>query len=169
VLYRLIIRYIRKLRDIYNQVMDLPDSSKKIAQGVALGITLEFLPLPFISIPISFIVAKLLRFNSIAAVLTVIFFKWAFPFCFYLNYIVGKTLIGEFSPQPVPFDMTPLNGLGAWFGGVRHLGVPFLIGAAINSTAVSIITYFSVKALLDCYRKKKKPRLVKISHPGEIK
>ena len=45
--------------DYYKKVMEMPDSPKKIARGVALGLAFDFLPIPVISIPLSYLVARI--------------------------------------------------------------------------------------------------------------
>ena len=147
--------YVRRLKDVWEKVMNLPDSPRKIAQGVALGAALDFLPMPFISIPISFLIAKLIRVNAAAAVLAVIFLKWAVPFFFAFNYFIGRILMGEAAPPPYAADSFCLTSPAAWIDWITHLGYPFLIGAAVNSAVAGVVTYFAVMALLDCRRKKK--------------
>jgi len=168
-LYRFIAKYIRKLKDTCSKVMDLPDSPRKIAQGVALGIALDFLPLPFISIPISFILAKLLRINAVSAVLAVIFFKWAVPLFFYFDFLVGKMLIGEGSPVKDVMEGISFTGPGAWIAWLKSLSYPFLIGSVVNSIIFGVSSYFIVKSLLDYYRKKKISHFVKLSQPEKAR
>lgn len=144
----------RRLKESYYRIINLPDSPRKIAQGVALGTALDFLPIPIISIPISFLLARLVRVNAAAAVLAVIFFKWAVPFFFAFNYYVGKAILGGRSPQGLEREVSLLQ-LSAWVEWISQLGYPFMVGAAINSLAAGLITYFTVRAILD-YRLKKR-------------
>ncbi|MCL6478792.1 MAG: DUF2062 domain-containing protein [Peptococcaceae bacterium] len=136
--------------------MDLPDSPRKIALGVALGTALDFLPIPIVSIPVSFVLAKLVRVNAAAAVLTVIFFKWAVPFFFAFNYFVGKAILGEGVPQAADQPVS-LVDFSAWVEWMGQLGYPFMLGAAVNSMAAAVVAYFTVKALLECRQKKRRP------------
>ena len=147
-------KYVRRIKDTWEKVMDLPDSPRKIAQGVALGTALDFLPMPFISIPVSFILAKFVRVNAVAAVLTVIFLKWAVPFFFAFDYFVGKMLVGESAPPQYSAGGFSFTSLEAWMEWLTHLGYPFLIGAAVNSVVAGVITYFVIMALLNCRRNK---------------
>ncbi|MFZ5649702.1 MAG: DUF2062 domain-containing protein [Bacillota bacterium] len=160
-------KYFRRLKNTYEKVMDLPDSPRKIAQGVALGTALDFLPMPFISIPVSYLLARLVRVNAAAAVLTVIFLKWAVPFFFAFNYYIGKILLGEAARYSAENSVIT-SGAGAWLEWMRHLGYPFLVGAAINSVLAGVVTYYGVRALLECRRKKKNQNTPKISCPDEI-
>ncbi len=123
----------------------MPDSPKKIALGVALGTSLNFLPMPFISIPISYLLAKLTRVNATAAVLSVIFFKWAVPLFFTFNYYLGRQILGEkpISYVQQKFSMLNLSNLTIWW---NDLGIPFLLGAAVNSVVAGVFTYYVIRA-----------------------
>ncbi len=154
---RLIKTFARRLNATYNRVMDLPDSPRKIALGVALGTALDFLPLPLVSIPVSFLLARLARVNAAAAVLTVVFFKWAVPFFFALNYYVGRALLGGGDPRGIDRQVSLLD-FSAWLEWMEELGYPFMLGAAINSTASGVVAYFAVRTLLDYRRKKRRAR-----------
>ena len=70
---RIVAPIIDSIKAYYTRVMSLPDSPKKVAQGVALGFAFDFLPIPIISIPLSYLIARLARCNAVAAVCTVIF------------------------------------------------------------------------------------------------
>lgn len=156
-LIRLAETFVRRLKVIYNRVMDLPDSPRKIALGAALGTALEFLPLPFVSIPVSFLLARLARANAAAAVLTVVFFKWAVPIFFAINYYVGRALLGGGPPLALERQLSWLDFSG-WVEWIKGLGSPFLLGAVINSLAAGVITYFLVRALLNWRRKRRHTR-----------
>lgn len=134
--------------------MDLPDSAQKISRGVALGVYLDFLPIPIISIPISFLLAKILRVNAAASVFTVILFKWAVPFFFTLNYFVGKSILGNTAPE-VGIDLV-ITSFADWLVFIKHLGYPFLAGAFINGALASTAAYFLIKWLLERRKRRKK-------------
>lgn len=157
-------KYIQRFLYAYNKVMSLPDFPNKIARGVALGTALDFLPMPFVSIPVSYLLARLLKVNSFAAVMTVILLKWAVPFFFAFDYFIGNLLLGEAAPAPLDQAIC-LTSPGAWVEWVKHLGYPFLLGSAVNSVVACIISYFVVKSLLDCRRKKRGSGVLKMSHP----
>ena len=52
------------VKGYYKRMVSLPDTPKKIAQGVALGFAFDFLPIPIISIPLSYLFARLTRCNA---------------------------------------------------------------------------------------------------------
>ncbi len=133
------------LREKYNQVMDLPDAPHKIAHGVALGTALDFFPIPLISIPTAYLLARFLRVNAIAAALSATFFKWAVPFFYTLNYLVGSTVVGDSLVVPA----------GGSFSTLKEVGYPFFIGAAIDAALAWLLIYFPVRRLLEIRRARK--------------
>lgn len=149
-----------KCRDSYHRLLNLPEAPQKVAQGIALGIAFDFLPVPFISIPISFIVAKLIRVHAVAATLTVILFKPAVPLFFTLNIFVGKMLVGAApSPQITPDLVQGIPLVTKAILKIKTLGLPFLVGSAVNAVIASVLVYFVAIKLLEARQKaiKKKP------------
>ncbi len=148
-----------KIKKNYKKIINLHDSPKKIALGVALGTSLNFLPMPFVSIPISFILAKIIRVNATAAVLSVIILKWAVPFFFTFNYYLGRHLLGENTANNAVIQnikLVNINNILVWLKG---LGAPFLLGAAINSLVAGVVTYYIVNTILSNRLKNKTPKM----------
>lgn len=139
-------RLVEAVKTYYRKMMELPDSPQKIACGVALGLSFDFLPIPIISIPLSYLVARLIRCNPVAAVATVVFFKLAVPFFFTLDLMTGKALLGGITgPDIAVADDTMF---GALLSGIAEHGYPFLVGSLVNAVAVSLPVYFLLKYLL---------------------
>ncbi|WP_347489398.1 DUF2062 domain-containing protein [Desulfoscipio sp. XC116] len=140
-------KIIGRLRSYYNRVMDLPDAPTKVARGAALGVALDFLPIPIISIPIAYLVARVAGGNGLAGALAAAFFKWAVPFFYLLNVATGNLLLGFKLPEDlavVAVTGTP----GHWVDQLLQLGVPFLVGAVVNSIIAWLALYFVVRRLL---------------------
>ena len=135
----------------YRKVVDISDSPKKIAGGVAIGLAFDFLPLPVISIPVSYLIARLARCNAVAAVATVVFFKLAVPFFFTLNIVVGNSLFGDIAGPEIASDNSSLSAplLQAL---IEH-GYSFLFGSLVNATFVGLAVYFLLVFLLERRRK----------------
>lgn len=140
---------ICKCKDAYHQLLNLPDAPKKVAQGIALGIAFDFLPVPFISIPLSFIVAKVIRVHAIAATLTVLLFKPAVPLFFTLNIIVGKFLVGTAPSHVANHVAHNVHSFTKTFLKLKALGFPFLVGSFTNAAIASILVYFIALKLLE--------------------
>jgi uncharacterized protein (DUF2062 family) len=111
-----------------------------------MGLSFDFLPIPIISIPLSYLVARLVRCNPVAAVGTVVFFKLAVPFFFTLNVMTGKVLFGDMNgPDLVVAGDTMYS---AFLSEIVEHGYPFLAGSLVNAAAVSLPVYFLLKFLL---------------------
>jgi len=137
----------------HSKLMELPDSPKKIARGVALGLSFDFLPIPIISIPLSYLVARLTRCNPVAAVATVVFFKLAVPFFFTLNILTGNAILGDMHPPDI--SIAGDNVLYAYLSKMLSLGYPFLVGSLVNGTAVWVAVYFLLCFLLEKRRRRR--------------
>jgi len=164
------LQFRRYLRLQYLKILRLKDSPHKIAGGMALGLGLDFLPLPIISLPVAWVLARILRLNSIAAVMTVAFFKWAvFTIFFPFDILVGKLFLGK--PPSMAGEQVPvaepglsLEALANFFTmeTLYKLGAPFLLGSVINAVFFGLLAYFLLHRAL-VYRKQKRQR--KIQNP----
>lgn len=146
-------RLVESVRAYYNKVINLSDSPKKIARGVALGFAFDFLPIPVISIPVSYLVARLTRCNPVAAVATVVFFKLAVPFFFTLNILTGNVILGDIPGPDIAYTDTPV------FGTVLNMlidhGYPFLVGSLVNALVAGLAVYFLLMFLIERRRHRK--------------
>jgi len=145
--------------DSYHRLLNLPEAPQKVAQGIALGIAFDFLPVPFISIPLSFLVAKLVRVHAVAATLTVCLFKPVVPLFFTLNIFVGKLLVGT-APSPITDELAhgvPI--LTKALLKIKALGFPFLVGSVTNALWAGLLVYFIAVKFLEARQRaiKKKP------------
>ncbi|MCL6635469.1 MAG: DUF2062 domain-containing protein [Peptococcaceae bacterium] len=134
------------VRSYCRKVAGLADSPEKIAAGVALGAAMDFLPIPVISIPVSYLVARLCRINTVAAVATVVFLKVAVPFFFTLNILTGNLLTGDPEGPAIPLNVS-FPGASV-LDKILALGFPFLVGSAVNATVVGVTVYVLLLRLL---------------------
>ncbi|MDH7478773.1 MAG: DUF2062 domain-containing protein [Syntrophomonadaceae bacterium] len=144
-------RWLKELAGSYRKLLMSPDSSNRIAHGIALGLGLDFLPIPLISIPFSYLLARVLGVNAPAAVLTAVIFKWAVPFFFAFNFYTGSLLVGRL-PELTFSSHLPWYQLG-WLM-VRSIGYPFLIGSLTNAALAWSAAYFILRRLLQLYRRR---------------
>lgn len=150
----------RYLRYQYVKILRIKDSPVQIAKGVALGVAIDFLPLPFISIFISYIVARVLKFNTLAAVSATILFKGAIPFFYAFNIAVGKLLKGT-PPETINIGSTKVDTSFFEFEKLKHASDVFLLGSAINSIIAWIIVYFIIKWILEKRRERRLKKKLK--------
>lgn len=137
---------IQSLRLKWRAIINLPDESRKISVGVALGLALDFLPLPFVSIPVAYLLARALRVNVVATVLSLIFFKAVLPLIYLANFATAGLLWSLCSPntsipeQPVPRDNVWLM-LGKY-------GICYILGSILNAVLAFGVAGLVVKRIL---------------------
>lgn len=154
-------------RSAVQKILALSESPQRVALGVALGLALDFLPVPVISIPLAYLLARIFRFSPAAAVITVVFFKWAVPLFFTLDYMVGRLLLGAgtASGQPVWHGMPDTGHLHPqyWLNWLGHLGRPFVLGAVLNASLVFILSYAATYRFLKCQERRKPRKKLRLS------
>jgi uncharacterized protein (DUF2062 family) len=150
----------RYLKYQYYRLIRVKDSPAKVAQGIALGFAMDFaIPLPFVSIFIAFLIAKILHFNSLAAAIAAATLKPFFIGIVALNIYVQNILVSAMPsmqhiilphPSGVSFFEKMVNGL-------LTRGVPYLMACWINAAIIFAVTYLIGYYLL-------KARFEKIKH-----
>ncbi len=145
-------RIVGRFKGYYNRVLDLPDAPVKVAWGAALGTALDFFPIPIVSIPVAYLLARLIGVNGLAAALAAAFFKWAVPFFYFFNFAMGQIFIRDSSKTAAVFSGSVREN---FFDTLSALGYPFLLGASLNSLLAGVTVYFLVKRLL-LFRQKRR-------------
>lgn len=145
-----------RIRHYYRLVMDTPDAPAKIARGVATGVALDFLPIPFISIPIAFVLARLIRGHGAVAALVAALFKWAVPFFYVFNVAVGSLVLNivNLGQMELTANISQWTQ-GGWMDYLVLLGYPFLTGAVINTVIAWVLVYFTCHRILLVRQKRK--------------
>jgi len=141
------------VRNYYHRMKALPGSTNGIAKGVALGIAFDFLPIPILSIPLSYFFARIFRFNPVATVGTVIFFKLAVPFFYSLDFLTGRLLFGNVPNMEINIESSNsiiTNSLGK----IMEHGYPFLFGSMVNAAIAYVIVYYVLIKILNVNKKK---------------
>lgn len=124
---------------------------KSGSHSIALGFSLGFIPNlfptfglgPFISVAI----ARIVRVNTISALLGGTIGTWLWPVLFYVNYLVGEAIVNP----DVQLDKMD-DSIQHIAEGMEGIGVAFLIGAGINSAVISVVLYFIAFSLMSRYR-----------------
>ncbi|HBX23427.1 MAG TPA: DUF2062 domain-containing protein [Desulfotomaculum sp.] len=140
---------VGRLKNHCSRVMDIPDAPQKIARGAAIGLALDFLPLPLISIPIAYLIARLAGGNGLAAALTAALFKLAVPFFYVLNMVTGGLMLGynDFDSVEQVAEVFSQTQVG-WLVKFTLLGYPFMLGAFLNAALVLAIVYMVLLKVL---------------------
>ncbi|KUK64551.1 MAG: Uncharacterized protein XD84_1358 [Desulfotomaculum sp. 46_80] len=130
-----------KLHSYLKKILNLSDSPKKIAGGVALGLAFDFLPIPIISIPLSYLAARAVKVNPVAAVSTVVILKLAVPSFYALDFFVGKLLFGDIQTGLDIHDMG-ISTFDFFLDKLFEHGYPFILGSLINAAIIGFVSYY---------------------------
>jgi len=107
---------------------------------VALGLAFDFLPIPIISIPLSYLVARVLKVNPVAAVSTVVILKLAVPSFYALDFFVGKLIFGDV--QGLDIHDTGISTFDFFLDKLFEHGYPFVVGSLINAAIIGVVSYY---------------------------
>ena len=144
------VKLFRWLRYKYLLFIRIKDQPNKIAAGAALGVSFDVLPTFGLGVVAAFFIARLIRVNSLAAVISAVLFKLAIPFFIYINFKTGSLFIND--PPQLNGELLSRAELMAspWFNfDWSRLGRSFILGSVINAAVcfglVYLTVYFFVK------------------------
>lgn len=144
-------RLIRFLKYQYYKLIRLKDAPARVAQGVGLGFAMDFaVPVPLLSIFVAFVTARILKINSLAAVIAATALKPLFPGIITLNLYVRSLLISLF-PRLADLYIPKIEGttfLERAIDSIFSKGIPYLIACEINAIIIFFAGYFIVFYLL---------------------
>lgn len=147
----------------YLKMLRLKDTPAKVAEGVALGVAMDFvIPIPLVSIFIAFLVARIFKMNSLAAVMSATAFKPLFAGIVGLNILTTGYIIKAFPnlkgvALPHPAGISHLERL---LNSILSQGVPYLIACAVNGVIIGIIVYVVVLRILQYRRNRLKKKRI---------
>lgn len=154
----------RYLKYQYYKMIRLKDTPAKVAQGVGLGFAMDFaIPIPFVSIFVAFLVAKLLKKNSLAAVMSAAALKPFFLAIVAINIYIQDILVSAIPSLQTIILPHPAgtNYFERLINSILTRGVPYLMAGLIDGCVVFIISYLVVYYLLKARIQKLKAKKVK--------
>lgn len=136
------------------RIMRLRGNPDLIAKGIALGVSVDFLPTFGLGALFAYLFATLWRVNRIAAVLTSLAFKWLIIPFYAANIMVGRVVLGR------PTDNIDVPIRFSWsLDSVKNLSDAFFIGSAINALVSGVAVYFIARTLIIGFRERKKKKI----------
>ncbi len=163
--------WARAYRYVRLRVLRLSDSSRRVAAGLALGVSVSFTPIIGTHIIQAMVVARLLRVNMLAAAVgTIVGNPWSFPFMWWAAIKVGSVLFGLFglpASTVLPTEMSFDIFLGILWNEPLRVVLPWLLGGYVLAALTWPISYFIfyrlVKGARVAMRKVKKRRVHKVA------
>lgn len=123
-------RVWRLMKIHWKRLLTLRGDRRAIARGIALGVSINFIPTIGLGPPIVYWIARVIKGHRVSALVSTFGVKAAVPFLYVWNYIVGEFLL----EQRISPNMS--------WNGVIDMGTSSLLGAAVNFTITFIITYY---------------------------
>lgn len=139
-------RVLRLMKIQWKRLLTLRGDRRAIARGIALGISINFIPTIGLGPPFVYWIARMIKGHRVSALVSTMGVKAAFPLFYFLNYIVGELLMEQ--------RLAPLL---SWNGAV-DAGASFLLGGAINFVVTFIIIYYVSLQWIEQRRNKLFPR-----------
>lgn len=155
------LRIFRKLKYDSLRLLRIKKSDHFISIGFIAGFFHCWFPTFGIGILLSLGLARLLRGNLVAAVISGSIGTVMWPGLFYLNYKIGFVLLSLFYFSSIKtnngIDMSALDhnsphAASHHFSNFGHMGMNFLVGSVVNSILFSILGYFLLRFILLKYR-----------------
>ncbi|WP_084034829.1 DUF2062 domain-containing protein [Anaerobacillus alkalilacustris] len=150
-------KQLRKLKYLCLRLLRINDRAHSIAGGFSIGFLINFIPSfgfgPFLST----IGPKLVKGNPVAGLIGCIAFIWAFPLFFYLNIIVGESLIPMQFENNIEIiieeiEVSPVEPEEVLEAGLK-IGKTFIVGMCLNMVIFGIILYFLIHYIIKKYRR----------------
>lgn len=153
-------KLVRYLKYQYSKMLRLKDTPSKVARGVGVGFAMEFaVPIPLVNIFVAFLVARITKVNSLAAVISSTALKPLFPAVVAINLYMKSIVVMVF--PGFGSIVLPRSGGTSY---IEHVidsilagGVPYLVAGLIDGVIVFFVSYMVVYYLL-------KMRIRRIKH-----
>jgi uncharacterized protein len=141
----------------YNLILlfRLESNPHQVALGFAIGLIPSWIPTFGLGPILSVGLAKLIRTNTVSAVVGGVLGTIIWPLLFLLNYIVGSSILDRQTVVDELEEVEYLNAIQHTFDGINGLhskGFFFLAGAVINILISSIFIYVIVYFLFKTCR-----------------
>lgn len=152
-------------RELLRAILMLRDTRHSIALGTAIGMAVALTPTVgiqmLIVIAISLLLGRYVRFNRLAALVTVyVSNPLTFIPIYWFNYRVGMLFVpGDLNKEAFR-AMVGYDGLGDWWDTLVTLcvdvGAPLIVGSVIVATLGGLLTYPLMRWLLNVVRPPKR-------------
>ncbi|WP_027415965.1 DUF2062 domain-containing protein [Aneurinibacillus terranovensis] len=143
----------RKIKHEYYKLIRNKGALSIVARSFAIGLFIEFVTLPTFGIAFLALFPLIRLFGGITSIALIGFLlgKVILPVFFYLNFNVGRFLIGRDVGNTVSHELHHTFSL-AFF---KEKGLALLMGSFVDGLIMAGISYFVVYFFLLVYRKRK--------------
>jgi len=144
-----------------HRLMRLRGDPKLIAIGIAIGVSVDFLPTFGLGALFAYAFATLSQVNRLAAVITSLALKWLIIPFYGANILVGKLLThsqggGIEMPQGSLFSLEAM----------KHVSGAFFLGSAVNALIFGVAAYYGARYCIILHRQRKKRKRSSVAVAG---
>lgn len=143
-----------------HRLVRLPDSSYRIAAGLACGAAVSFTPFIGLHVLLAIVLAFAMRANLVAALIgTIVGNPWTFPLIWTIIYWLGAMAMGS-GASVMLTDIIDAEMLffSPWQA-LKPVLVPMMIGGVPLAVLVWWIVYWPVHQVVDRYKVQRQKRL----------
>lgn len=144
-------KFRRWLRLKTLRLMRLKGDPDLIAKGIAIGVSVDFLPTFGLGALFAYLFATIWKVNRIAAVITALILKCLIIPFYGANVIVGRLFFGQPSADVRMTDM-PFFSLES----IKLMGNSFILGSCINALVCGVAAFFISRYFIRLRRARKK-------------
>jgi uncharacterized protein (DUF2062 family) len=133
------------------KLVRLKGNPDALAKGIAIGVSVDFLPTFGFGVVFAYVFATIARVNRVAAIITSLALKWLIIPFYGANIFVGRWILGGPTDQ-VNVPTTSFFSLGT----MKNLSNAFFLGSIINAFVSSIVVYYISRYFIVKRRTRKK-------------
>lgn len=151
--------FVRSFSYLRHRLARLPGTPHSIAVGFACGAGMAFTPFFGFHIPLSALLAWLLRGNILASALgTLVGNPWTYPVFLVWTYRVGCWIMGVKAVADPFHDLHMIDFLHSPLAALGPVFTPMMIGAIPNALVMWWASYRVVRKLIEEYKRKRAER-----------
>lgn len=135
------------------RLMRLRGDPDLIAKGIAIGVSVDFLPTFGFGVFIAYLFATIGRVNQLAAVIASLALSWMILPFYGANLIIGRLFLGKPTEQ-IQMPEASFFTLGT----IKNLSDAFFLGSVVNALVGGLVTYFLARCLIEARRARREKR-----------
>lgn len=145
-------KFGRWLRYKTLKLLRIKETPDLIAKGIAIGVSVDFLPTFGLGAIFAYFFATIFRVNRIAAVITSLALKWLIIPFYAANIMVGRVILGRPTGEVQLPEVTSFFSLQT----VKQLSDAFLVGSVVNALCSGIVVYYISRRIIINRRARRK-------------
>lgn len=148
-------KFSRWLRLKSHRLMRLRGNPNLIAMGIAIGVSVDFLPTFGLGVIFAYVFATIGKVNRIAAVITSLALKWLIIPFYGMNIMVGKLFVRDAGPGMGAPDVAFFS-----LAAMKHVSGAFFLGSVINALIFGVAAFYAARYFIQMRRERKRKKMM---------